>query len=190
VARMFGFSSKDGDRHIHASEPGAGGITLLPFLNGERTPDLPLAKGALTGLTPHNATAANFYRAAMEGATYTLKLGFQAFVSAGMEFDHIVLTGGGAGSAAWRQLVADIFGIPVQVPCNAEGAALGAALQALWSFSHSQGSEISFAELVDAHVSFDDSLACSPHPQHVNAYQEPYQRFLDHLVAVEQLYAA
>jgi xylulokinase len=190
MAKLFGFSSRDGDAHIEATEPGAGGITLLPFLNGERTPDLPLGKGVLTGLTPHNATAANFYRAAMEGATYTLKHGFEAFASAGMQFDHIVLTGGGAGSAAWRQMVADVFRMPVLVPRDVEGAAFGAALQALWSVSQSQGGGLSFAEIADEHVGFDDALACTPRTKHVDAYEAPYARFVAHLVSVQQLYAA
>ena len=190
IAKLFGFSARDGDSHIHSTQPGAGGLTLLPFLNGERTPDLPLGKGTLTGLTVDNASASNFYRAAMEGTTYTLKHGFEAFASAGMEFDHVVLTGGGAGSAAWRQMVADVFGLRVEVPREVEGAAFGAALQALWSLSNAQGSETTFAELVDTHVTFDDALACTPHPDRVKKYQEPYQRFLDHLVAVKQIYAA
>jgi xylulokinase len=190
IAKLFGFSARDGDSHIHSTQPGASGITLLPFLNGERTPDLPLGKGTLTGLTVDNASASNFYRAAMEGATYTLKNGFEAFASAGMEFDHVVLTGGGAGSAAWRQMVADVFGLRVEVPREVEGAAFGAALQALWSLSNAQGSETTFAELVGRHVAFDDALACTPHPDRVKKYEEPYQRFLDHLVAVKQIYAA
>ncbi|HST43878.1 MAG TPA: xylulokinase, partial [Luteimonas sp.] len=162
MARLFGFDSRDGDRHIGATEPGAGGLTLLPFLNGERTPDLPLARGALGGLTPHNASAANFYRAAMEGATYALKHGYEAFASAGMRFDHIVLTGGGAGSGAWRQMVADVFGLPVRVPRDVEGAAFGAALQALWALARARGDSTGIADLVDAHVHFDDALACNP----------------------------
>ena len=190
IARLFGFSTRDGDSHIRATEPGAGGITMLPFLNGERTPDLPLAKGALTGLTPHNASAANFYRAAMEGATFSLKHGFEAFASAGMRFDHIVLTGGGAGSAEWRQMVADVFDVPVQVPRDVEGAAFGAALQALWALSRAEGNETGFAEIVDTHVAFDEALACTPHAGRVEAYRAPYQRFLDHLAAIQRLYAA
>jgi xylulokinase len=126
----------------------------------------------------------------MEGATYNLKHGFEAFASAGMRFDHIVLTGGGAGSAAWRQMVADVFAVPVQVPRDVEGAAFGAALQALWALSDRNGAGTTFAELVDTHVSFDDALSCSPRAEHVEAYAGPYQRFLDHLAAVRQLYAA
>jgi xylulokinase len=87
-------------------------------------------------------------------------------------------------------MVADVFGVPVLVPRDVEGAAFGAALQALWSLSQAQGSGTTFPELVDAHVTFDDALACNPRIDNVKAYQGPYQRFLDHLVAVRQLYAA
>ncbi|MET0716784.1 MAG: xylulokinase [Pseudoxanthomonas sp.] len=190
IARLFGFSTRAGDAHIEATSPGADGLTLLPFLNGERTPDLPLGKGVLTGLSPHNASPAHFYRAAMEGATFTLKYGYDAFLAAGMRFDRIVLTGGGATSAAWRQMVADVFGLTVEVPRESEGAAFGAALQALWALSHAQGGTDSLPELVNAHVSTDQALTCSPDPEQVGAYCEPYQRFLDHLSAVQRIYSA
>jgi len=190
VARMFGFTTQDGDQHISATEPGAGGLTLLPFLNGERTPDLPLGKGVLTGLGMHNANAAHFYRAAMEGATFTLKYGYDAFLSAGMTFDRIVLTGGGAGSAAWRQMIADIFELPVEVPRESEGAAFGAALQALWSLSLVSGEGVSLPALVDAHVANNQALSCVPDSARVEEYREPYRRFLEHLAAVKYIYAA
>ena len=163
---------------------------MLPFLNGERTPDLPLGKGVLAGLDPHNMTQAHFYRAAMEGATYSLKYGYDAFVSAGMAFDRIVLTGGGSKSAAWRQMVADVFGLPVEVPQQAEGAAFGAALQALWSLKKEQGEAISLAELATTHIATDNASTATPTAGSVAAYRAPYQRFLHHLDAVRPLYAA
>lgn len=190
IARLFGFSTRAGDVHIAATPPGADGLSLLPFLNGERTPDLPLGKGVLTGLSPHNASPAHFYRAAMEGATFTLKHGYDAFRAAGMSFDRIVLTGGGATSAAWRQMVADVFDLTVEVPREAEGAAFGAALQALWSLSQAQGDKTSLPELVGAHVSNDEALTCEPNAGDVSAYREPYHRFLEHLAAVRRIYAA
>lgn len=188
VARLFGFSTREGDAHIHATPPGAHGLSMLPFLNGERTPDLPLGKGVLAGLDPHNLSPAHCYRAAMEGATYALKYGFDAFVRAGMRFDSIVLTGGGGNSAAWRQMVADVFDLPVVVPMQGEGAAFGAALQALWSLRRSNGDATPPATLVDAHVATDPALACHPDPARVAAYHAPYQRFLQHLDAVSPLY--
>ncbi len=190
VARMFGFSTREGDARIAASAPGAGGLTLLPFLNGERTPDLPHGKGVLTGLDPGNAEPANVYRAAMEGATYSLKYGFDAFARAGMAFDSIVLTGGGANSPAWRQMVADVFGLHVEVPRQTEGAAFGAALQALWALQRAQGETVTPAQLAAAHVAVEPTLAAAPDPHRVDAYRAPYRRFLEHLGAVRPLYAA
>ncbi|MCR6664409.1 MAG: xylulokinase [Luteimonas sp.] len=188
VASLFGFPTREGDAHLHATPPGAHGLTMLPFLGGERTPDLPRGKGVLAGLEPHNMTPAHLYRAAMEGATYSLKYGFDAFVAAGMRFDRIALTGGGSNSPAWRQLVADVFDLPVDVPTQAEGAAFGAALQALWSFERAQGSQASITEVVQAHVATDPAQACTPDPNHVAAYRAPYRRFLDHLDAIAPLY--
>lgn len=189
VAGMFGFSTRDGDARIVATEPGAGGLTMLPFFNGERTPDLPRGKGMLAGLDPGNAGEANIYRAAMEGATYSLKYGYEAFTRAGMDFDHIVLTGGGANSAAWRQMVADVFGLRVEVPRQAEGAAFGAALQALWSLEASGGVDADLVQLAALHVATDDARAAVPDADRSATYREPYQRFLDHLDAAQTLYA-
>ncbi|HEY0333967.1 MAG TPA: xylulokinase [Stenotrophomonas sp.] len=191
VARLFGFSTRDGDERIAASEPGAGGLSFLPFLNGERTPDLPLSKGVLTGVDPQNLTQPNLYRAAMEGATYSLKYGYDAFVRGGMAFERIVLTGGGANSAAWRQMVADVFALPVEVPRQAEGAAFGAALQALWALRGAQGQPLSLQQLVAEHLAVDAALTARPDPARAPAYDKAYQRFLTHLsTAVRPLYAA
>ena len=92
IAKLFGFSKREGDARIKATSPGADGLTLLPFLNGERTPNLPLGKGVLAGLDLGNTSEAHLYRAAMEGATFSLKYGYDAFIRAGMSFDRIVLT--------------------------------------------------------------------------------------------------
>lgn len=190
IARLFGFSTREGDARIAASAPGAGGLTFLPFLNGERTPDLPLGKGVLAGMDLHNLGEANLYRAAMEGATYSLKYGFDAFVAGGMHFEAIVLTGGGANSAAWRQMVADIFNLPVEVPSQGEGAAFGAALQALWALGRAHGDATPVAELVAAHLATDPALGATPDATRHAAYAKAYRRFLDHLSAVRPLYAA
>lgn len=188
IAKLFGFSTRDGDARIAATPPGADGLTMLPFLNGERTPDLPLGKGVLAGMDLHNVSEAHFYRAAMEGATYSLKYGYDAFVRAGMSFDRIVLTGGGSKSPAWRQMVADVFGLPVDVPQQAEGAAFGAALQALWSLRHEEGNAVSLAELAMEHVTVESTLAARPDPSRVASYGPHYARFLQHLQAARSLY--
>ena len=187
VATAFGFSTREGDAHLHATPPGADGLVMLPFLNGERTPDLPRGKGVLAGLDTNNLTAAHLYRAAMEGATYSLKYGFDAFVRAGTCFDRIVLTGGGSNSAAWRQLVADVFGLPVEVPVQSEGAAFGAALQALWALGRAEGEGASIADITREHIAFDAALSAKPDPARAQAYATAYTRFLQHLDAVTPL---
>ena len=187
VADAFDFSTRFGDGHLRNTPPGADGLVMLPFLNGERTPDLPHGKGVLAGLDTTNMTPAHLYRAAMEGATYSLKYGYDAFVRAGMQFDRIVLTGGGSNSAAWRQLVADVFGLPVDVPTQAEGAAFGAALQALWALGHARGEDATIADIAERHVALDPQLSARPEPSRTPAYATAYARFLRYLDAVTPL---
>jgi len=188
VADAFGFSTRYGDGHLRATAPGADGLVMLPFLNGERTPDLPLGKGVMAGLDTTNMTPAHFYRAAMEGATYTLKYGYDAFVRAGMRFERIVLTGGGSNSAQWRQMVADVFGLPVDVPTQPEGAAFGAALQALWALGQARGDAASIVDITDRHVAVDPLQSAQPDPARVAAYAAAYARYLRHLDAITPLY--
>ncbi|QHB71432.1 xylulokinase [Stenotrophomonas sp. 364] len=188
VADAFGFSTRYGDGHLRATAPGADGLVMLPFLNGERTPDLPLGKGLMAGLDTTNMTPAHFYRAAMEGATYTLKYGYDAFLRAGMRFERIVLTGGGSNSAQWRQMVADVFGLPVDVPIQPEGAAFGAALQALWALGRARGDAATIADITDRHVAVDPLQSAQPDPARVAAYAAVYARYLRHLDAITPLY--
>ncbi|HAI47441.1 MAG TPA: xylulokinase [Stenotrophomonas sp.] len=188
VADAFGFSTRYGDGHLRATPPGADGLVMLPFLNGERTPDLPLGKGVLAGLDTTNMTPAHFYRAAMEGATFSLKYGYDAFVRAGMRFERIVLTGGGSNSAQWRQMVADVFDLPVDVPTQSEGAAFGAALQALWALGRARGDRASIAEIAARHVAVDPLQSAHPDAARTQAYATAYARFLRHLDAVTPLY--
>lgn len=187
AARFFGFNSRDSDAHIGATSPGADGLSLLPFFNGERTPNLPNGRGVLLGMDLNNATSANLHRAAMEGATYTLRNGYDAFTGAGLDFDSITLTGGGSGSTVWRQMIADVFELQVRVPQQAEGAAFGAALQAFWA-SHQGADAGMLSDIVERHVAVNSALAAFPDPARVQAYKDPYQRFLQQLEALRPLY--
>jgi len=189
IAGLFGFDARDGDTWLHNTPPGAKGLTLIPFLNGERTPDLPFSKGILSGLDVHNMQPGYLYRAAMEGASYSLKYGHDLLLRAGMHFSRITLTGGGANSAAWRQMIADIFALPVDVPQHGESAAFGAALQALWAFGKARGAPASLVDLVKSHTQTIPELAATPDPHKATAYRRAYQRFLHHLDAAMSLYS-
>ncbi len=190
VARAFGFEARDGDAVMAQTAPGADGLVMLPFFNGERTPDLPRARAALHGIDAGNMTPGNVYRAAMEGATYALRNGFDALQSAGMGFDAIRLTGGGSQSIAWRQMVADVFGLPVEVPKQVEGAAFGAALQALWAYDRAEGGNSTIGTIAREHAGVDPAQSAHPDPAAAAAYAEHYGRFLAHLETTKAFYAS
>jgi xylulokinase len=118
-----------------AAEPGAGGVTFLPYLDGERTPDRPEATGVVAGLTTGNMTPQNMARAAVEGLLCSLAEAVEHLVDQGVRPARVLLIGGGARSEAVRRLAPGIFGRPVTVPEPAEYVALGAARQAAWALA-------------------------------------------------------
>ncbi|MEN9714695.1 MAG: hypothetical protein RJA35_162 [Actinomycetota bacterium] len=120
--------------------PGAGGLVLVPYFEGERTPNLPDATASLSGLTLANSTRENFARAAIEGMLCGLADGLEALIRAGVEAKRILLVGGAAANPAVQQIAAQIFGIPVVVPAPGEYVADGAARQAAWALTGSQPS--------------------------------------------------
>jgi xylulokinase len=112
--------------------PGAGGLALVPYLDGERTPDRPDSTGALHGLQLANSTPAHLARAAVEGLLCGLADGVDALTSQGVPVERIFLIGGGARSEAVRRIAPTILARPVTVPEPGEYVADGAARQAAW----------------------------------------------------------
>jgi xylulokinase len=127
---LFGWSHAEMEREIAGVPPGADGLLFLPYLTGERTPNLPRASGVFHGLTPRTMQPAHLARATMEGVTLGLAYGMDGLRQLGVAPTEIRLIGGGSKSAIWRQICADIFGCRVVTLAEAEGAALGAAIQA------------------------------------------------------------
>ncbi|MEL7536549.1 MAG: xylulokinase [Pseudomonadota bacterium] len=152
---------------------GSDGLITVPFFNGERTPNLPNAKGIIVGIDSHNLVAGNLLRSQVEGATFALRFGIDELAALGRPAEEIVLTGGGARSATWRQIVADVCGVPVVVPASDEGAALGAALQAMALID----GERDLAALVEVFVRRDDSQGCMPNTAGVRDYSDVYQSY-------------
>jgi xylulokinase len=111
----------------------AGGLVLLPYLDGERTPNLPDATGTLAGMTRSNLTAANLARACVEGMLCGLAEAVDALVAQGVSPRRLLLIGGAAASPAVRSVAATVFGRPVHVPVPGEYVAQGAARQAAWA---------------------------------------------------------
>ncbi len=185
---LFSLDVDSLDRAVADSAPGANGVVVLPFYNGERTPNLPNGKGCVMGLDVDNMTPANIARASMEAAVFGLRLGLEAFKRNGCELTEVRLTGGAARSQVWRQMVADNFELPVKLLAAEEGAALGAALNAMLLGSTSHGDAAALAADVDAHISFDDSAATEPDPDTVAAYSQHYQTYQKYLNSLKPLF--
>jgi xylulokinase len=135
TAALLGVDLAELSRLALAAAPGAGGIVLLPYLDGERTPNRPDATGVLRGLTTTSATRENLARAAVEALLASLADAVDHLAAQGIVPRRVLLIGGGARSEAVRRLAPAIFGVPVTVPEPAEYVALGAARQAAWAMS-------------------------------------------------------
>lgn len=130
TAALLGVDLAEFNRLALSAQPGAGGLTLVPYFDGERTPNLPDATGSLHGITRANYTPANVARAAVEGVVCSLAGGLAALLEQGVEARRIVLVGGGAQSAAVQDAAARLLGAAVAIPRPGEYVADGAARQA------------------------------------------------------------
>ncbi|MGY1810241.1 xylulokinase [Blastococcus sp. SYSU D00669] len=132
TARLLGVDHGELSRLALSAPAGAGGLVLVPYLEGERTPNRPDATGALHGLTQATADRAHLARAAVEGLLCGLADGLDAVAAGGTPVRRVFLVGGGAQSEAVRRIAPAVLGVPVLVPPASEYVADGAARQAAW----------------------------------------------------------
>jgi len=130
VAGLLGVDHAELSRLALAAPADADGLTLVPYFEGERTPNLPNATASLTGMTLTSTTRENLARAAVEGMLRGLGAGFDALRGLGVPIGRALLVGGGAQSEAVRRIAPGVFGVPVEVPAPGEYVARGAARQA------------------------------------------------------------
>lgn len=130
IARLLGVDHDELSELARQAALGADGLTLVPYFEGERTPNLPDATATLTGMTLASTTRENLARAAVEGMLSGLAAGLDALRGLGVPLERALLIGGAAQSAAVREVAPAIFGMPVEVPAPGEYVALGAARQA------------------------------------------------------------
>ncbi len=176
VRKMYGWTHEQLEKNISSVPAGAGGLLFLPYLNGERTPNLPLGTGVLHGLTCDNMNPSHIARAVMEGATLGLAYGLARFRELGITPTEIRLTGGGSKSAIWRELCADIFGVATVCLHSAEGAALGAAIQGGFAQAAANGQSVTFRELCKRLVAVDEKTRVEPDAAHRGTYLEALTR--------------
>ncbi|WP_306212261.1 xylulokinase [Actinoplanes sp. RD1] len=132
ATKLLNVSHEELSRLALTAPAGADGLVLVPYLEGERTPNRPNATGAVHGLTLQTSDPAHLARAAVEGMLCALADGLDALVTHGATANRIVLVGGGARSEAVRKIAPALFGLPVLVPPPGEYVADGAAKQAAW----------------------------------------------------------
>ncbi|MDP1720988.1 MAG: FGGY family carbohydrate kinase [Candidatus Nanopelagicaceae bacterium] len=136
-ARILGVSHAEFGERALAAKPGAEGLTLLPYFEGERTPDRPNATGALTGLNLSNSTPENIARAMIEGMLCGLVGAVTHLKNDGVEVKRILIIGGAAKNPAIAPIASALFGKPVHLPSIGEYVADGASKQMAWALQGS-----------------------------------------------------
>ncbi len=171
VRHCFGWDVARLDAMVAQSPPGAQGMLLLPYLEGERTPNVPAGTGVFFGVNTRTCQPAHLARAAMEGVTLGMNYGLRRLAELGVRCTQIRATGGGARSRVWRRIMADVFNAEVVTLKVGEGAAYGAALQALWCWRRQAGEAVSIEEITDRFVQLNRSESTEPIPSNVQRYQ-------------------
>lgn len=178
VARAF--PQHDLDSLTRAAErvaPGCDGLLFLPYLQGERVPDLPEATGTLLGIRPGSFEPGRMFRAALEGVSLNLAWGVARLRALGLAIDSVRLVGGGARNELWARILASTLEARVQRLDEAESAALGGALQAAWVV---QGGSI---DLLAQSFAQGSAAVVDPGPE-ASAYRDARSRFEDALATL------
>ncbi len=177
VRAAFGGDLESLTREAERVEPLCGGVMFVPFLVGERVPDLPHATGSLLGLRPGSLRPGIVFRAALEGVALNLASGVARLRELGLTVDTVRAVGGGARNALWRAILADALEATVVPLSEAETGALGAALQAAWTRRRASGEDVSM-DAVASGWAAPASAPSRPDPRRVLAYREARERFV------------
>jgi len=156
--------------------PGSDGLLFLPFLQGERVPNLPAATGILAGIRPGLLRRGHLFRAALEGTSLSIGLGMERMKKLGIVVESVRLVGGGSRNPLWRQILADVLEVPVVRLAEPESAALGAAIQALWTVRRETGEDVN-ADAVAARFVRTEGEPISPDPTRSQVYRDAGSRF-------------
>ena len=164
MARTLGVDHNGLGELALAAQPGAGGIVLVPYFEGERTPNLPNATARLVGLTLANTTRENLARAAIEGMLCALADGLEATQRLGVATSRVLVVGGAAANPAVQVIAAQVFDVPVHIPQPGEYVANGAARQAAWALTGSRPTwpvELAASPTPDVHTSIREQYAAA-----------------------------
>ena len=182
VREHYGLSHAQYEKAAAKVGAGSDGLILLPYLEGERTPNVPEGTGVWLGANTRTHRQGHFARAAMEGVTMGMNYGLRRLADLGVKAKQIRVTGGGANSKLWRQIMADIFNAEVVTLAVGEGAAYGAALQAIWCLARKRGEKVSISDLSDRFVKLNDRETARPQRKNVAVYRD-FQAIQDQMSA-------
>jgi xylulokinase len=168
----FEYSHEQFESKAGQVPPGANGLLMLPYLEGERTPNVPDGTGVMIGINSKTFSASHYCRAAMEGVTLGMNYGLRRLAKLGVKAKQIRATGGGAKSKLWRQIMADVFDAQVVTLKVSEGAAYGAALQALWCWRLQKGEKVRIEDITDEFVELNKTETAEPVAKAVATYRE------------------
>jgi xylulokinase len=169
AARLLGVDHDELGRLALGASAGSDGLVLVPYFEGERTPNLPTATATLSGMTLASTSRPNLARASIEGMLCALADGLDAVLGLGVQAERLLLVGGAAQNPAVQAIAAEVFPYPVVVPEPAEYVALGAAAQAAWALS---GQRPSWPVQTVA------TLPADPHPAIREAYAAARSAYL------------
>ncbi len=172
VREDFGWSYEKYAAEAARVPAGANGLLLLPYFEGERTPNVPEGTGVWFGVNQKTFEDGHFARAAMEGVTLGMNYGLRRLAELGVKPTQIRATGGGSKSKVWRQIMADVFDTQVVTLKVTEGAAYGAALQALWCWRLQQGEKLAISDITDQFVELSADETAEPAPAAAAVYRE------------------
>ncbi|GHT59028.1 xylulokinase [Spirochaetia bacterium] len=184
LRELFNLDVKAFDGEAAKSPIGADGLVVLPFFNGERTPNLPYGRASINGITVANFKRENIARASLEAAIFGMRIGLEGFHELGFKAREIRLTGGGAKSPLWQSIAANVMNLPVRLPAGDEAAAMGGAIQALWCL---EGKGAGIEAFTEAHVGLEGNLI-NPDPVSAAAYDKAYGEYSRYLGALSPLY--
>ncbi len=184
VRASFGLDHDEITRLAQAVPAGCEGVLFIPYLSGERVPNLPSATGTLLGLRPGSMDAGHLFRAAIEGTSLGLARGIRKMEALGLDLSSVSVVGGGSKNPLWRQILSDMLGVEVSALVEPESAALGGAIQALWVKRRAAGQDVSPDEVARPFVQKRPEVARPDTVRH-QIYSDLAKRFESEL---ERLY--
>jgi xylulokinase len=180
IRAAFGGDLATLTREAESVEAGCDGLVLVPYLGGERVPDLPRASGTLLGIRSGSLRRERLFRAALEGVSLNIAWGVERMRALGLAIDSVRVVGGGAQNDLWLSILADVLRAPITRLVETESGALGAALQSLWTARRADGERVTADEVAAPWIR-TNARSIEPDPRRGAVYAELLAQFREHV---------